>query len=72
LSFGLSASDSAAALQLFNNVIVALKDTGGASQDYQDASSFLNILSVILQNLRALQYTPLDPCLAQNLKQLCE
>jgi len=71
MSFGWSASDIAAALQLLNTVVVALKDTGGASSDYQDASHFLNILSVTLQHLKALQAAPLDPNLAKNIEQHC-
>lgn len=71
MSFGWSASDIVAALQLLNTVVVALKDTGGASSDYQDVSCFLNILSVTLQHLQALQAAPLDPNLAKNLEQHC-
>lgn len=72
MSFGWSAGDIVAALQLLHKASVALKDTGGASSDYQDVSSFLNILSVTLQHLNALQAVPLDPDLAKNLQQLCE
>jgi hypothetical protein len=71
MSFGWSAGDIVAALQLLNTIIVALKDTGGASSDYQDVSYFLNILSVTLQHLKALQAAPLDPNLAKNLEQHC-
>lgn len=72
MSFGWSASDIVAALQLLHKVVVALKDTDGASSDYQDVSSFLNVLSVTLQHLKALQAAPLDPDPAQNLEQLCK
>jgi hypothetical protein len=72
MSFGWSAGDIVAALQLLHKVGVALKDTGGASSDYQDASAFLDILTVTLQHLKALQAAPLDPDLAKNLGQLCE
>src|SRR5664279_4921574 len=71
MSFGWSASDIVAALQLLNTVVVALKDTGGASSDYQDVSCFLNTLSITLQHLKALQASPVDPDLAKNLEQHC-
>ena len=69
-AFGWSASDIVAALQLLHKVVVALKDTVGVSSNYQNVSSFLNVLSVTLQHLKALQTAPLDPDLAQNLGQL--
>jgi hypothetical protein len=72
MSFGWSASDIVAALQLLYKVTTALKDTGGASSDYQDTTSFLDILSSTLQHLKTLQTAPLDPELAKNLEQLCE
>jgi hypothetical protein len=72
MSFGWSAGDIVAALQLLHKVAIALKDSGGASSEYQDVSSFLDILSVTLQHLKALQSAPLDPELAKNLQQLCE
>ena len=72
MSFGWSAGDIVAALQLLQKVVVALQDTGGASSEYQDTISFLNILTVTLQHLKALQAMPLDPELAGNLEQLCE
>jgi hypothetical protein len=72
MSFGWSTGDIVAALQLLHKAAIALKDTGGASSDYQDATSFLDVLSVTLQHVKALQAAPLDPDLAINLRQLCE
>ena len=72
MSFGWSAGDIVATLNLLHKVVVALKDTGGASSDYQEVSSFLNVLTVTLQHLKALQAAPLDPDLAKNLEKLCE
>ena len=71
MSFGWSAGDIVATLTLLHKVVVALKDTGGASSDYQDVSYFLNILSVTLQHLKALQAAPLDPNLAKNIEKHC-
>jgi hypothetical protein len=72
MSFGWSVGDIVAALNLLHKVVIALKDTGGASSDYQDVSSFLNVLTFTLRHLNALQAAPLDPDLAKNLAQLCE
>lgn len=72
MSFGWSAGDIVAALQLLRQVTVALKDCDGASSDYQDTASFLEILASTLQHLNALQAAPLDPDLAKTLQQLCE
>jgi hypothetical protein len=72
MSFGWSAGDIVAALQLLHKVTIALKDTGGALSDYQDVSSFLNVLSVMLRHLKALQAAPLYPDLAKILELLCE
>jgi hypothetical protein len=71
MSFGWSVGDIVAALQLLDKVVVALKDTGGASSHYQDVSAFLGVLTVTLQHLKALQAAPLDPDIAKNLEQLC-
>jgi hypothetical protein len=71
MSFGWSVGDIVAALQLCNKVLAALKETGGASSEYQHAISFLGVLTVTLQHLKALQAAPLDPDLAKNLEQHC-
>jgi hypothetical protein len=72
MSFGWSASDIVAAIQLIHKVTTALKDTGGASSDFQDTATFLDILSSTLQHLKTLQTAALDPELAKNLERLCE
>ncbi len=71
MSFGWSVGDIVAALQLCNKVLAALKETGGASSEYQHATNFLGVLTVTLQHLKALQAVPLDPDLAKNLEQHC-
>lgn len=70
--FGWPAGDILAVSQLLYKVAVALKGSGGASSDYQDASSFLHTLSITLNHLNVLQTAPLDPDLANNLRELCE
>lgn len=72
MSFGWSAGDIVAALQLLHKVSTALRSTGGASSSYQETTSFLSILTSTLQHLQTLQTLPLDPELAKNLKLLCE
>jgi hypothetical protein len=71
MSFGWSVGDIVAALQLLNKVLPALKETGGASSEYQHVTNFLGVLTVTLQHLKTLQAAPLDPDLAKNLEQHC-
>ena len=71
MSFGWSVGDIVAALKLLHQVGVALKDSGGASSGFQDTYSFLQTLSRTLQHLNALQYTSLDPGLAEDLREQC-
>ncbi|PQE31543.1 Ankyrin repeat-containing protein [Rutstroemia sp. NJR-2017a WRK4] len=71
MSFGWSAGDIVASLQLLNKAIIALKDIGGASSDYQHVISFLSLLAVTLQHLKALQSAPLNLDLSKNLEQHC-
>ena len=71
MSFGWSVGDIVAALQLVRNVVVALKDVGGASSHYQDISAFLGVITATLQHLKALQTAPLDPDLAKIIEQHC-
>jgi hypothetical protein len=71
MSFGWSAGDIVASLQLLNKAIVALKEIGGASSEYQHVINFLGLLTVTLQHLKALQSAPLDPDLSKNLEQHC-
>jgi len=72
MSFGWSAGDIVAAIQLLHKATTALKDTGGASSDFQDTTAFLDILSSTLQHLKTLQTALLDPEIAKNLERLCE
>jgi len=71
MSFGWSAGDIIATLQLLYQIGSALKDSGGASSEFQETDSFLQTLSRTLKNLNALQATPLDPSFAENLREHC-
>ena len=71
-AFGWSASDIVAALQLLNKVRIALKDSGGASSDYHEESSFLQSLLLTLRHIDALRYAPLDHDIAKSLDLHCE
>ncbi|KAF4625253.1 hypothetical protein G7Y89_g12917 [Cudoniella acicularis] len=71
MSFGWSVGDVVAALQLLLKIGHALKDSGGASSDFQDAYSFLQTLSRTLQHMNALQYTLLDEAVAEELREQC-
>lgn len=57
MSFGWSAGDIVAALQLLNKVRIALKDSGGSKTDYQDATMFLDTLFNTLTTLKDVQDT---------------
>ncbi|CZR69364.1 uncharacterized protein PAC_19264 [Phialocephala subalpina] len=72
MSFGWSAGDIVAALKLLHQISSAVRDSGGASSEFQDTLSFLYTLSRTLQHLNALQATPLDPDLANNLQEQCD
>jgi hypothetical protein len=72
MSFGWSAGDIVAALKLLHQIGVALKDSGGASSDFQDTCSFLQTLSRTLQHLDALQYTALKPSATEHLREQCD
>jgi hypothetical protein len=56
---------------LLCQISVALKDSGGASSNFQDTFSFLQTLSRTLQHLNALQSVPLDPEVSEGLKEQC-
>src|ERR1700738_2095527 len=71
MSFGWSAGDIVAALKLVQQIGSALNDSGGASSEFQDTLSFLQTLSRTLQHLNSLHVTPLDPDLAENLREQC-
>jgi hypothetical protein len=72
MSFGWSAGDIITALKLLHQIATALQDSGGASSEFQDTLSFLRTLSQSLQHLNALQAVPLDPILADSLREQCD
>jgi hypothetical protein len=71
MSFGWSVGDIIEGLRLLHQIGSALKDSGGASSEFQDTISFLQTLSRTLNHLNALQETALDPDTAENLKNQC-
>lgn len=71
MSFGWSAGDLVAALKLLHQIGSALKESGGASSDFQDTLSFLQILSRTLEHLNVLHATSLDHQVAENLREQC-
>jgi hypothetical protein len=71
MSFGWSVGDILAGLQLLHQIGTALKDSGGASSEFQDSVSFLQTLSRTLNHLNAIQNKPVDPDIAENLKNQC-
>jgi hypothetical protein len=52
-AFGWSACDLVQAITIIHKVCKALKDTGGASDEYQQTVAFLRSLAVTLDTLRA-------------------
>ncbi|KAH6847781.1 hypothetical protein B0I37DRAFT_151283 [Chaetomium sp. MPI-CAGE-AT-0009] len=70
MSFGWSASDVVAALELLNKVRIALNDCGGASSEYQAECSFLQTLSITLGHLKTLKAAPLEPGISENISEL--
>lgn len=71
MSFGWSTRDIVAALKLLHQIGSALRDSGGASSDFQDTLSILQTLSLTLEHLNVLQTVPLDPDVAHNLREQC-
>lgn len=71
MSFGWSAGDVAAALKLLYRLGNSLRESGGASSDYQDTIAFLQTFSQTIQHLHAIQATSLDPPIAQTLRDQC-
>jgi hypothetical protein len=51
---------------LLHKIGATLKDSGGVSSDYQDASSFLRTLSQTLQHLNTLQNADITPEVVEN------
>lgn len=74
MSFGWSVGDIVAASSLLNKVRIALKDSGGASSDYQQDSAFLQTLSATLRHLDAFQAgsQALEVEHSDGLHELCE
>lgn len=61
MSFGWSAGDVVAALQLLNKVRIALQDAGGAKSDYQEEAAFLDTVSTNLHALSTIDNGTLFP-----------
>ena len=59
-SFGWSAGDLALAIKIIYEVGNALKDTGGASSDYQETVAFLQFLATTLDRLHAYVFANSD------------
>jgi hypothetical protein len=58
--FGFSAGDIALAIQLLLKISNALKETGGASSEYQELLHFLRTSHLILQHLENIDISKLD------------
>lgn len=71
MSFGWSASDMLTALAVLNKIRVALKDSGGASLDYQEESGFLHSVSTVLETMNSLESLPLGADEFNRLQQIC-
>lgn len=72
MSFGWSASDVLTALATLNKIRVALKDSGGASSDYQEETRFLHSVSTVLETMKSLQSLPLGSDEYNNLQHICQ
>jgi hypothetical protein len=72
MSFGWSAGDLVAALKLLYQIGSALRESGGASSGFRDTLSFLQAVSRTLEHLNILQTTPLDPQVAESLREQCD
>src|SRR5439155_14466043 len=59
-AFGWSASDIVRAIEFVVEVGKALKETGGASSNYQQTVDFLFVVECTLQNLRMLASSTID------------
>lgn len=71
MSFGWSVGDLVGAARLLRKIIVALKDAGGASEEYREDIAFLQGLAVTLSHLDALQLAPLERDILLNLQEHC-
>ncbi|KAG4439656.1 hypothetical protein IFR05_004853 [Cadophora sp. M221] len=72
MSFGWSVGDLIAAINLLTKIGGALREAGGASSEYQDATSFLSTLQITLENLKSLDTISIDVHKVDNLRQQCE
>jgi hypothetical protein len=68
MSFGWSVGDIALALQIIYKVGSALKEAGGASSAYQEATTFLESLQSTLEHLRIFSSTTIDQSKALELQ----
>lgn len=71
MSFGWSVGDLVGAARLLRKIIIALKDAGGASEEYGEEMAFLQSLAVTLRHLDALQLAPLERDVLLNLQEHC-
>lgn len=72
MSFGWSVGDLIGAARLLRKIIIALKDAGGASEEYREEIAFLQNLAVTLSHLDALQLAPLERDILLNLQEHCK
>lgn len=72
MSFGWSAGDLVAALQLLNTIRIALSDTGGAVGHYREQVAFLQQLGLTLGHLDALHGLPVSSATRADLQAHCE
>ncbi|ORY09896.1 hypothetical protein BCR34DRAFT_602489 [Clohesyomyces aquaticus] len=70
--FGFSAGDIAIAIQLLIKVCDGLKDTGGATSEYQDISECLRGIILTLQHLQTLRSTCSDPSIVNAIQTMSE
>jgi len=61
--FGFSTGDIAGAIKLIAQIVKALKETGGASSEFQEVLQYLKTLLLTLQHLQKLKTTCTDPSL---------
>ena len=61
MSFGFSVGDIILAVQIVAKVGLALRETGGASSEFQEASQFLCGLELTLQHLQGFSSADINP-----------
>lgn len=72
MSFGWSAGDIVSAVKLLYQIGTALRDSHGASSDFQDTISFLETLTRTLEHLNTLNTLSVNPTIATNLREQCD